>query len=71
MVMTRRGCCSRSPSCYPWSCYREHALLAIDQGKHVLVEKPATCTAADTEEIVKKVIMIRDRVVDGRGPSFG
>jgi len=46
-------------------------LLAIDQGKHVLVEKPATCTAADTEEIVKKVIMIRDRVVDGRGPSFG
>ena len=34
---------------------RDHALLALAQGKHVLVEKPVACTAADAAEIVKEV----------------
>lgn len=34
---------------------RDHALLALAEGKHVLVEKPVACTAADAEAIVKEV----------------
>jgi len=34
---------------------REHALLALKHGKHVLVEKPVACTAADAEAIVQEV----------------
>ncbi|GAB6856920.1 Gfo/Idh/MocA family protein [Microbacterium xylanilyticum] len=36
----------------PNSLHREHALLAIDAGKHVLVEKPFALDAAEAAEIV-------------------
>jgi len=37
----------------PHPFHREHALLAIDAGKHVLVEKPLAVTADDAAEIAR------------------
>lgn len=34
---------------------REHALLCVAQGKHILVEKPIACNATDAQEMVDKV----------------
>lgn len=34
--------------------HKEHALLAIEAGKHVLVEKPVACTGKDAEEMVAR-----------------
>ena len=35
---------------HPW--HLEHALLAINNNKHLLVEKPATCNGKDTEYLI-------------------
>lgn len=37
----------------PMSGHHEHAMLALDAGKHVLVEKSFTCTAAEAREVVE------------------
>jgi predicted dehydrogenase len=34
---------------------REHALLVLEAGKHVLVEKPVGCSAGDARAIHEKV----------------
>ncbi len=34
--------------------HKAHALLAIEAGKHVLVEKPVACTTTDAEEMVAR-----------------
>lgn len=33
----------------------ENAMAALQNGKHVLVEKPSTCTESDTNELVRLV----------------
>lgn len=41
----------------------ENAMAALHNGKHVLVEKPSTCTESDTKELVRLV-----RVSDTKTP---
>lgn len=47
--------CYYFPLHSPFSLFhQEHALLAIEAGKHVLVEKPVACTGKDAEEMVAR-----------------
>jgi len=47
--------------CTPNGLHAEHSLLALRNGKHVVVEKPMALTKADCEEIVFVIPSLREK----------
>jgi predicted dehydrogenase len=48
--------------CTPNGLHAEHALLALQHGRHVLLEKPMALTKADCERIISKSLQVNKNV---------
>jgi len=54
----------------PHELHAEHVLLAVEQGKHVLVEKPMALTLAECERMIAAAEYARVRLIVGHSHSF-
>lgn len=48
--------------CSPNGLHAEHALLSIEKGKHVVIEKPMALTKSDCEKVIFKALQVQKQV---------